>query len=1567
MKESKASQNIMQQRSFHLSGPDFDPMNQRLVQARKVRRMSLAKFIAIVLSAATVTQIPGAILASSKSTALAQQSFGQNPDSFPIPESLPDGTTLKLDGSTSMRLTNEAVEERFEAQYDNIDVELDASRTDQAFEALIKGDIDILATGRPLTEDEKAQGVVEVPLEQREKLAVILGPDNPLPTEDDPATPEIEGNLTFEQFARMFRGEITNWSEVGGPDLPIRFVDRPDYSDTRRALSTYTVFDGKPFETGSTVDPVDVDETDAVVNALGDDGIGYSVVSQVADRDDVRIISMHQTLPDDPRYPYSQYRAFAYKEASPAALAFMGFATSEPGQEVIAGAAPVVVVPESIPPAESVPTADDGAVAPGKGKFPWWWLLLLGLIPLLWLALRGLKGRGAPAPAPTPAGVIPNPRMVLTPRNCHEGYAYWEVPKLLLNKAKGAAMKVRLYDVTGQASDAPLPKVKAEFDCLEDSCDLHLPMPVDGRTYRAEVGYVTADNQWRSWAISEPVKVPVCPQENNGPSTVKARDVKARDVKAKIPAAASAAAIAGTVVGAAAIGVQKPKLPPSRMVLTPRTSRDGYTYWDVPQARIDAAKQQGGKTMKVRLYDVTGRLPDAPLLDPVIQIDCNETEPDRHVPIERAERDYVAQVGYLTQENRWLPLAKSNAIRVSEDLEDNIKEAGAIPWGTLGAVGAGAIATGLSLSKAEEKPNVNLKATVKPVSIEARSPEEFQVEWTMPEEQKAALLNDDAYAPLVKIHDVTEIDLAKQPAHRVTTHPVTSRDFDGNTASMLLPVPRCDRDYLAELGYTHDNDWVSLGKSRHTHVKCPVNVKAPVEDISVEVRSPEEFQVRWAMPADQKTALLSDDAYALEAKVLDVTGIDLANQPAHSVTTHAITSRDFDGTTASKLLLVPQCDRDYLAELGYTHNNNWVSLGKSRHTHVKCPVDLKAPVEDVSIEVYSPEEFQVQWTMPEDQKVALVDDGAYSPQVKIYDVTGIDWARQPSHNVTVHPVTDNNFDGNTASMRLPVPQCDRDYLAELGYGDDKGKWVSLGRSGHTHVNCPIDLKAPVEPILIDVRSPEEFEVRWSMAEEQKLILLNDDAYAPEVQILDVTKIDLAHQPAHSVTVHPVMERNFGGNTASMLLPVPQCDRDYLAELGYTHDNEWVSLGKSRHTHVKCPVNVKAPVEDISVEVRSPEEFQVRWAMPADQKRVLLNDDAYTPQIKILDVTGIDLAHQPPHNVTTHPVIGDDFDGNTASMLLPVPQCDRDYLAELGYIHNNAWVSLGRSRHTHVKCPVNVRAPVAPILIEVHSTEELQVRWSMPEDQKLALLNDDAYTPQVNVLDVTGIDLTNQPAHSATTYPVTGHDFDGNTATMLLPVSQCDRDYLAELGYLDNANNWVALGQSLRTHVTCPPVSQDETPVNSLLAANLGPTAEESGALTPVDVFSKGPTCHQRLMINSQDHTYPLDEENVSTLQANAKHIPLDPGYYILTLDVQTVNNAELDAISEPIIMLWLEGGRFINQKTGVEVTSTWTTLNGYNDSLALNVLESTNVYAVFFNTTAQIAGSQLTLLMLKDE
>ncbi|MEK6695539.1 MAG: PhnD/SsuA/transferrin family substrate-binding protein [Candidatus Deferrimicrobiota bacterium] len=45
------------------------------------------------------------------------------------------------------------------------------------------------------------------------------------------------GSLTTAQLRGMFRGEITDWGEVGGKRGPVNVVDRPEISTSRRALS----------------------------------------------------------------------------------------------------------------------------------------------------------------------------------------------------------------------------------------------------------------------------------------------------------------------------------------------------------------------------------------------------------------------------------------------------------------------------------------------------------------------------------------------------------------------------------------------------------------------------------------------------------------------------------------------------------------------------------------------------------------------------------------------------------------------------------------------------------------------------------------------------------------------------------------------------------------------------------------------------------------------------------------------------------------------------------------------------------------------------------------------------------------------------------------------------------------------------------------------------------------------------------------------------------------------------------------------------------------------------------
>jgi len=245
---------------------------------------------------------------------------------FVAPASLEGSDTLAIDGSSSMRSMNEALAEQFEGRYESATVESATSGTDIALAQLLNGEIDLAAIGRPLTEEEVAAGLVAVPV-AREKIAIFVSPENP-----------FSGDITFEEFGGIFRGEITEWENVddGSGSGALRFVDRPETSDTRLAFRPYPVFQAAPFETGFTADPVAADETEAVIEALGADGIGYAIANQVMGNPNVKIVPMHQTLPDNPAYPFSQPRNYVYlNEPSPAVEGFLAVATSPEGVDVI--------------------------------------------------------------------------------------------------------------------------------------------------------------------------------------------------------------------------------------------------------------------------------------------------------------------------------------------------------------------------------------------------------------------------------------------------------------------------------------------------------------------------------------------------------------------------------------------------------------------------------------------------------------------------------------------------------------------------------------------------------------------------------------------------------------------------------------------------------------------------------------------------------------------------------------------------------------------------------------------------------------------------------------------------------------------------------------------------------------------------------------------------------------------------------------------------------------------------------------------------------------------------------
>jgi ABC-type phosphate transport system substrate-binding protein len=487
---------------------------------------------------------------------------------FPLPTNVPVGTSIRIGGSSGMETINQALKQRFEQRFVGTKVALNTQGTGPAIKDLMDNNADLAAIGRTLMPQEKAQGLVAVPV-SRHKIAIIVGAENP-----------FKGGLTLEQFAKIFRGEIKDWAQVGGEPGPIRFIDRPGSSDTRQAFRNYPVFKQAPFATGKTAQQLGQDSTSQVIEALKVSGIGYAIADQLKDHSDVRIVPINNTLPSNPKYPFSQPLIYVYKGPQPnlPAQAFLGYAAAPVSRQTIetarkeatamttnsetASPSPQVTIPSPQPVSSDAPAVPSTvALSPsvnGDTDEPiksWLWLLALPLLgSFVWWVLKNRDAESEPAepeleedvdegflpptvdPIPTAerlpanAPIVPmadvvapllgaiqpasNSRLILVPRDCRNAYAYWEIPAEIhasLQQQGAQKLVIRLYDVTGIDIRRQPPQSLQEFDCEAQAQDRHLPIRTDDRMYLVELGYIAAEGRWLQVARSESVHVPACP------------------------------------------------------------------------------------------------------------------------------------------------------------------------------------------------------------------------------------------------------------------------------------------------------------------------------------------------------------------------------------------------------------------------------------------------------------------------------------------------------------------------------------------------------------------------------------------------------------------------------------------------------------------------------------------------------------------------------------------------------------------------------------------------------------------------------------------------------------------------------------------------------------------------------------------------------------------------------------------------------------------------------------------------------------------------------------------------
>lgn len=239
--------------------------------------------------------------------------------------------TISTDGSTSMEKVIGFLSEAYMEENSDVKVTYNPTGSGSGIQAVQEGRCDIGLSSRNLKDEEK--GDLNETVVAIDGIAVIVNPENTL---DD---------LTVEQIAKIYTGEITNWSEIGGIDSPIVCIGREANSGTRDGFESVTGTEDSCKYAQELTSTGDVVQT----VSSNPNAIGYASVASV--NDTVTAVKVEGVAPTNETIldgSYKIQRNFVLvtpknKELSEEAQKFFDFCMSKEADEFItkAGAVPV--------------------------------------------------------------------------------------------------------------------------------------------------------------------------------------------------------------------------------------------------------------------------------------------------------------------------------------------------------------------------------------------------------------------------------------------------------------------------------------------------------------------------------------------------------------------------------------------------------------------------------------------------------------------------------------------------------------------------------------------------------------------------------------------------------------------------------------------------------------------------------------------------------------------------------------------------------------------------------------------------------------------------------------------------------------------------------------------------------------------------------------------------------------------------------------------------------------------------------------------------------------------------
>ena len=285
------------------------------------------KLISLIAGAAIVAAATGCSQTATSSVAGTSASKASSAEASATEEL---SGTLSMNGSTSMEKVIKAVNGAFMEKNKGVTVNLNLTGSGTGIQEASEGKCDIGNSSRKLKDEEAEK--LDATVVGLDGIALVVNPVNKL--ED----------ISLQDLAKVYSGEITNWKELGGDDKAIVVIGREDGSGTRDGFESIVMGDKEPKYAQ------ELESTGSVINAVPttEGAIGYASLANVDETvKALKIGGVEATEENVKSGAYEVQRPFICATLKGSdnklAKAYLDFILSEEGQALVLaqGAVPV--------------------------------------------------------------------------------------------------------------------------------------------------------------------------------------------------------------------------------------------------------------------------------------------------------------------------------------------------------------------------------------------------------------------------------------------------------------------------------------------------------------------------------------------------------------------------------------------------------------------------------------------------------------------------------------------------------------------------------------------------------------------------------------------------------------------------------------------------------------------------------------------------------------------------------------------------------------------------------------------------------------------------------------------------------------------------------------------------------------------------------------------------------------------------------------------------------------------------------------------------------------------------